>query len=110
MIRKKWEEHSFNLTEIQNTLIHVKNISLTDYLLQILNSHISNYIKHKILTDSNFDDYALQPGDDREFTNQFTEFLQKNTIIEEPKKKEKKTKKNTKSTLEYFINEDSVTQ
>jgi hypothetical protein len=28
--------------------------------------------------DNNYDDVALQPGDDREFKNQFREFLQKN--------------------------------
>jgi hypothetical protein len=68
-----------------------------------------------MLTDSNFDDLTLQPGDDREFQNQFTEFLRKNIPIEEtPKivrlsthkeiKKEKRKKtKNKKSILEYFL-------
>ena len=60
--------------------------------------------------EANYDDLTLQPGEDREFKNQFTEFLQKNTIIDEPAKKEKKTKKKSKSTLEYFINEDSATE
>jgi len=56
--------------------------------------------------EANYDDMTLQPGEEREFTNQFTEFLQKNTTIDEPAKKEKKTKKKSKSTLEYFINEN----
>ena len=60
--------------------------------------------------EANYDDLTLQPGEDREFKNQFTEFLQKNTVIDEPAKKEKKTKKKSKSTLEYFINEDSATE
>ena len=61
--------------------------------------------------EANYDDLSLQPGEDREFKNQFTEFLQKNTVIDEPaKKKKKEKKKKTKSTLEYFINEDSVTK
>ena len=42
--------------------------------------------------DANYDDVSLQPGDDSEFKNQFREFLQKNTRIEEPVKKEKKKK------------------
>ena len=46
--------------------------------------------------DSNYDDVALQPGDDSEFKNQFREFLQKNTPLQEPVKKEKKKRK-TKS-------------
>ena len=39
--------------------------------------------------EHNYDDMSLQPGEDRDFKNQFTEFLQKNTIIDEPAKKEK---------------------
>ena len=52
--------------------------------------------------DSNYDDVALQPGEDGEFKNQFREFLQKNIRMEEPVKKEKtkkKTKKKAKSNL-----------
>jgi len=71
-------------------------------------------IKNKMLLDSNFDDMALQPGEDREFHNQFTEFLKKNLPVEEPKieslttyreiKKEKlKKKKARKGKLDYFI-------
>jgi hypothetical protein len=74
-------------------------------------------IKHKMLLDSNFDDMTLQPGEDREFHNQFTEFLKKNLPVEEPKieslttyreiKKEqeklKKKKKTKKGKLDYFI-------
>jgi hypothetical protein len=56
------------------------------------------------------------PGDDREFHNQFTEFLKKNLPIEEPKiesltthremkkEKEKKKKRIRKGKLDYFIN------
>jgi hypothetical protein len=45
--------------------------------------------------DSNYDDVALQPGDDAEFKNQFRDFLQKNLKMEDtqPKKVEKKKKK-----------------
>ena len=60
--------------------------------------------------EANYDDLTLQPGEDRDFKNQFTEFLQKNTVIDEPVKKKKTTKKKSKSTLEYFINEDSATE
>jgi DNA-directed RNA polymerase specialized sigma subunit len=74
-------------------------------------------IKHKMLLDSNFDDMTLMPGEDREFHNQFTEFLKKNLPVEEPKieslttyreiKKEqeklKKKKKTKKGKLDYFI-------
>ena len=38
---------------------------------------------------------TLQPGEDREFRNQFTEFLKKNMPVDEPVKK-KTTKKKKK--------------
>mgnify|MGYP003117707280 CR=1 FL=1 len=61
-------------------------------------------IKHKLIMDANYDDVSLQPGDDSEFKNQFREFLQKNTRIEEEPKKEKKKKKTRvkKSTSKLF--------
>ena len=55
------------------------------------------------MTDSNFDDMTLQPGDDREFKNQFTEFLKKNTVVEEPVSKKPKKRKQRKGKLDYFI-------
>jgi len=54
--------------------------------------------------DNNFDDVALQPGEDGEFKNQFREFLQKNMRIEEPVKKDKKpVKKKKKTTTTKFF-------
>ena len=39
-----------------------------------------------MIQEANYDDMALQPGEEREFKNQFTEFLQKNMVVEEPTK------------------------
>ena len=68
-------------------------------------------IKHKLISKSNLDDFALQPGEDREFKNQMTEYLQKNLpmdaqekIAEEIKNSKKKRKKRTsKNSLDYFF-------
>ena len=38
-------------------------------------------IKQKLIQDANYDDYVYR--DDREFKNQFTEFLQKNIPTDE---------------------------
>ena len=77
-------------------------------------------IKHKLIIKSNLDDFALQPGEDREFKNQMTEYLQKNLpmdaqekIAEEIKNSKKKRKKRTsKNSLDYFFEnyEDSPTK
>ena len=43
-----------------------------------------------MIQNANYDDMTLQPGEDREFKNQFTEFLRKNIPAEERVKKKKK--------------------
>ena len=35
-------------------------------------------LNKKMIADGNYDDMTLQPGDDREFKNQFSEFLKQN--------------------------------
>jgi len=46
-----------------------------------------------MIQEANYDDMTLQPGEDREFKNQFTEFLRKNTPPVEIVKKKKKAVK-----------------
>ena len=47
-----------------------------------------------MIQDANYDDMTLQPGEDKEFKNQFTEFLRKNMPADaEPIKPKKKKKK-----------------
>ena len=53
-------------------------------------------IKQRMIADANYDDLVLQPGEDREFKNQFTEFLRKNMPVDEPVKKTKTKKKKKK--------------
>jgi hypothetical protein len=61
---------------------------------------------------------TLQPGEDREFTNQFTEYLKKNMPTEEQQKiadsrqmKKKKRIKKSKNSLDYFMGyENSITE
>ena len=50
-------------------------------------------IKQRMIQEANYDDMALQPGEDREFRNQFTEFLKKNMPVDEPESKPAKKKK-----------------
>ena len=50
-----------------------------------------------MIEDANFDDMSLQPGDDREFKNQFVEFLRKNKPVDdEPNKKAEQEKPRVK--------------
>jgi len=104
---------NFNPEKSNNPFAYFTQIIYYAFIRRIQKEKKQVTIKHKLIMEANYDDLTLQPGEDRDFKNQFTEFLQKNTVIDEPAKKKKETKKTTKkskSTLEYFINEDSVTE
>jgi hypothetical protein len=103
---------NFNPEKSNNPFAYFTQIIYYAFIRRIQKEKKQTTIKQKLIMEANYDDLTLQPGEDREFKNQFTEFLQKNTIIDEPAKKEKKTKKTKKAkpTLEYFINEDSITE
>ena len=57
-----------------------------------------------MIADANYDDLVLQPGEDREFKNQFTEFLRKNMPTEEPVKKDRIPMAQTKKKSEHYVN------
>jgi hypothetical protein len=96
---------NFNPAKSNNPFAYFTQIIYYAFVRRIQKEKKQVTIKQKLILDNNFDDVALQPGDDRDFTNQFREFLQKNTRIEEPVKKDKpkkKKKKTSKSTLNFF--------
>ena len=103
---------NFNPEKSNNPFAYFTQIIYYAFVRRIQKEKKQVTIKQKLIMEANYDDLTLQPGEDRDFKNQFTEFLQKNTVIDEPEKKKKKkaNKKQTKSTLEYFINEDSATE
>jgi len=96
---------NFNPTKSNNPFAYFTQIIYFAFIRRIQKEKKQVTIKQKLITEANYDDMTLQPGEDREFKNQFTEFLQKNTVVDEPVKKEKKKRKarKTKSTLEYFM-------
>ena len=94
---------NFNPDKSTNPFAYFTQIIYYAFVRRIQKEKKQVIIKHKILTDSNFDDMTLQPGDDREFKNQFTEFLKKNTVVEEPVSKKPKKRKQRKGKLDYFI-------
>ena len=84
---------NFNPAKSSNPFAYFTQIIYYAFVRRIQKEKKQTTIKHKLIMDSNYDDVALQPGDDPEFKNQFREFLQKNTRIEEPIKKDKEKKK-----------------
>ena len=86
---------NFNPAKSNNPFAYFTQIIYYAFIRRIQKEKKQTTIKHKLIMDSNYDDVALQPGDDIEFKNQFRDFLQKNLKMEDtqPKKVEKKKKK-----------------
>ena len=101
---------NFNPEKSNNPFAYFTQIIYYAFVRRIQKEKKQVTIKQKLIMEANYDDLTLQPGEDRDFKNQFTEFLQKNTVIDEPEKKKKKKATKKKPTLEYFINEDSITE
>ena len=86
---------NFNPDKSNNPFAYFTQIIYYAFVRRIQKEKKQTIIKQKMIADSNYDDMTLQPGDDREFKNQFTEFLKANLPKEEdpklaPKKKKKK--------------------
>ena len=89
---------NFNPAKSNNPFAYFTQIIYYAFIRRIQKEKKQVTIKQRLIHENNLDDFSLQPGDDGgEFKNQFREFLQKNTKLEEPIKKEKKKKKKTKS-------------
>ena len=109
---------NFNPRKSKNPFAYFTQIIYYAFIRRIQKEKKQVTIKNKLITESNYDDMTLQPGEDKEFKNQFTEFLKKNMPVEEQQKiaddlakKKKIRKKKTKSSLNYFMGyEDSITE
>src|SRR6056300_311991 len=109
---------NFNPEKSNNPFAYFTQIIYYAFVRRIQKEKKQVTIKNRLITESNYDDMTLQPGEDKEFKNQFTEYLKKNMPVEEQQKiadsnKKKKTKRKKKSTssLDYFMGyENSVTE
>jgi len=86
---------NFNPDKSNNPFAYFTQIIYYAFIRRIQKEKKQTTIKQKMIADSNYDDMTLQPGEDREFKNQFSEFLRQNLPKEEdsnlaPKKKKKK--------------------
>ena len=71
---------NFNPAKSNNPFAYFTQIIYYAFVRRIQKEKKQVTIKHKLIMDSNYDDVALQPGEDREFKNQFKEFLQKEVV------------------------------
>ena len=89
--------NNFNPATSNNPFAYFTQIIYYAFIRRIQKEKKQTTIKQRMIQEANYDDIVLQPGEDREFKNQFTEFLRKNMPVDEPVKKVKpKTKKKKK--------------
>ena len=88
--------NNFNPKTSNNPFAYFTQIIYYAFIRRIQKEKKQVTIKQRMIADANYDDLVLQPGEDREFKNQFTEFLRKNMPVEEPVKKTKTKKKKKK--------------
>ena len=60
-------------------------------------------IKNRLIMEGNYDDMTLNDGEDRQFRNQFSEFLQRNADPKDVPVVKKKTTRKRKGKLDKFI-------
>jgi DNA-directed RNA polymerase specialized sigma subunit len=100
---------NFNPEKSSNPFAYFTQIIYFAFIRRIQKEKKQVIIKHRLIMNNNLDDFSLQPGDEGgNFTNQFKEFLQKNSRIEEPVKKEKTVKKKKvvkkkRTTSKFFV-------
>ena len=87
---------NFNPRTSNNPFAYFTQIIYYAFVRRIQKEKKQTTIKHRMIQNANYDDMTLQPGEDREFKNQFTEFLKKNLPQEEPVKKTITKKKKKK--------------
>ena len=87
---------NFNPAKSNNPFAYFTQIIYYAFVRRIQKEKKQVIIKQRMIQEANYDDMTLQPGEDREFKNQFTEFLKKNMVVEEPVKKKKTVKKSKK--------------
>ena len=84
---------NFNPKKTNNPFAYFTQIIYYAFVRRIQKEKKQTTIKHRMIQNANYDDMTLQPGEDRDFKNQFTEFLRKNIPAEEPVKKTTPKKK-----------------
>jgi len=88
--------NNFNPATSNNPFAYLTQIIYYAFRRRIQKEKKQTTIKQRMIQEANYDDLALQPGEDRDFKNQFTEFLKKNMPVDEPVTKPVKKKKKKK--------------
>ena len=94
---------NFDPAKSSNPFAYFTQIIYYAFIRRIQKEKKQTLIKQKLIMKAGLDDLVLQPGDDGVFTNQYTDFMQKNMVVDEEKPKVRKKKKKEPRKLEYFM-------
>ena len=83
--------YNFNPDKSKNPLAYFTQIIYYAFVRRIQKEKKQTTIKQRMIAESNYDDMTLQPGEDREFKNMFSEFLKAN-LPKENSEEEAQTK------------------
>ena len=93
---------NFNPEKSTNPFAYFTQIIYYAFVRRIQKEKKQTVIKNRLIAEGNYDDMSLQDGEDRQFRNQFSDFLQKNTTDDVPIVKKKQTRKR-KGKLDNFL-------
>ena len=74
---------NFDPVKSNNPFAYFTQIIYYAFIRRIQKEKKQTTIKQKMIADGNYDDMTLHPGEDREFKNQFSEYLRQNLPKEE---------------------------
>ena len=94
--------HNFNPDKSNNPFAYFTQIIYYAFIRRIQKEKKQATIKTRLIMEGNYDDMTLNEGEDREFKNAFSEFLQRNASDDVPVVKKKTTRKR-KGKLDKFI-------
>jgi hypothetical protein len=94
---------NFNPEKSNNPFAYFTQIIYYAFIRRIQKEKKQTTIKNRLIMEGNYDDMTLNDGEDRQFRNQFSEFLQRNATTDDVPVIKKKTTRKRKGKLDKFI-------
>ena len=95
--------YNFNPKKSKNPFAYFTQIIYYAFIRRIQKEKKQTTIKNRLIMEGNYDDMTLNEGEDRNFRNQFSEFLQRNAGTEDVPVVKKKTTRKRKGKLDKYI-------
>jgi hypothetical protein len=95
--------HNFDPEKSKNPFAYFTQIIYYAFIRRIQKEKKQTTIKNRLIMEGNYDDMTLNDGEDRQFRNQFSEFLQRNADPKDVPVVKKKTTRKRKGKLDKFI-------